>query len=477
MQPAPRALAPTRWQCASLLLLLFLLLPVLAVHPPRREDAGETARTVTVPLRRVFRERKVPRRRALGAVAPYNGGDLVNGRAPDLSETRNGQYLIDIVLGGQEYTVQLDTGSADLWVRKRSATALTYVTDATLGIEYVGAGVAGTIAYADVVLAGYAITDQAFLNADETRNLPLDGILGLAPARGSDIYTARNNAFTLGTLDPHPSSSSSSAAAAALPPVPRLPLTPRGTPFWRVALDALVVRGGVRVDLAGDEEEKGAARRRGRTAIVDSGTSMGYVSPEAAEAMYAGVEGARRCVDADAGSGSGRGRGRGRGRQAWFVPCDVAVGVGFVFGGQTIEVHPLDMSYVLPYDDGQGTVGSVCVGTFFGDAAEAEGGFALGDVFLRNAYTIFDMGNATHAETVRFVPKTDPERARAEFARARARGGNDAVPRALRPEGIDCAQRGRTALRGLVWTRVGRLTGGFDIGVRSNAVAQQQTDT
>ncbi|GJE92517.1 acid protease [Phanerochaete sordida] len=107
-------------------------------------------------------------------------------------------------------------------------------------------------------------------------------------------------------------------------------------------------------------------------AIVDSGTTLLIVDTASANAIYENVQGAE-----DASSVLGPG---------FFVfPCNTNPAVSFSIGSSTITLSADTFNFGL-LEEGS----NACVG---GVMAADEGFWVLGDVFMRNVYTEFDVGN------------------------------------------------------------------------------------
>jgi hypothetical protein len=101
-----------------------------------------------------------------------------------LDDVHNLIYIANITVGGNQYPVQLDTGSSDLWIQGPTSplpnsvqSPLTY--NLTYGIGWTF----GHISYAAVEFVGVSITNQSYLDVSTTNNPALaygaEGILGL----------------------------------------------------------------------------------------------------------------------------------------------------------------------------------------------------------------------------------------------------------------------------------------------------------
>jgi len=130
--------------------------------------------------------------------------------------------------------------------------------------------------------------------------------------------------------------------------------------FYPLALQALDV--GNRV----------VATANGVVAIVDTGTTLLIGDPQGVEILYSAIPGAK---DASAIIGPG----------FFTVPCNRIPTVGITLGNQIFNVAPAIFNLGL-------LEGNDCVGGVVG--MDGVPFWVLGDVFLRNFYTVFDQGNA-----------------------------------------------------------------------------------
>lgn len=290
----------------------------------------------------------------------------------------------------QTYTVDFDTGSSDLFLPgpncsancaghkvydpARSATAA----DAHRGFSLMygdGSSVTGE-QYSDTVsVAGLTATNQR-LGAAKTYSagfstdaFPADGLLGLAYAHISS-YAAPpvfaslvaqraaaqpRFAFKL-AADGAELFLGGADARLYTGPFAYAPVTHQG--YWQVDVQSAAVNG---------------TRAVGRLdAIVDTGTTLVVGDEVAVRALYAKIPGAR---DATLSVGMG----------FFTVPCDAIPTVGLTFAGTTFDISP------AAFNLGRVSPGAPdCVG---GIVAANQQFWIVGDVFLQNVYTVFDMGS------------------------------------------------------------------------------------
>jgi len=132
--------------------------------------------------------------------------------------------------------------------------------------------------------------------------------------------------------------------------------------FWEGALDAASV----------DGKDLGL---KGRTAILDTGTTLIIAPPADAAAVHAAIPGS---TGPDA-SGS------------FTIPCTSTASVALTFGGTSFAIQPQDMTFV-PVNAKQLT-GACLSGISAGTVGGAQE-WLVGDVFLKNAY--FSTGESFH---------------------------------------------------------------------------------
>ncbi|KAH7926143.1 acid protease [Leucogyrophana mollusca] len=131
--------------------------------------------------------------------------------------------------------------------------------------------------------------------------------------------------------------------------------------YWQVSLDS--------VNVGKTQVAKNAQ------AIVDTGTTLIATSSANAKTFYAKIPGSKERSDVFPG--------------LWTVPCSSAsqINVSLTFGGQKFAVSP--QTFVL----GAISSGSPdCMGGVMGQGAAGDA-WIVGDVFLQNVYTVYDMGN------------------------------------------------------------------------------------
>ena len=288
---------------------------------------------------------------------------------------------------GKELHMLLDTGAASTWVMasdclsqacqlhnkfgKPNSDTLTTTTK-TWKVEYATGKVAGSVVNDTITLAGMDI-DLSFGLAsdvsDDFLTYPMDGILGLARPRSNELNVPsflevlktegrlKANVFGM-SFQRHSDNTNDGEISFG----DWNPAKMEGELTW---VDTLNDAGSweINVDDAGVADEK--AGFRGKTAIIDSGTSFILIPPADAKKLHSLMPGVK-----EAG-------------EEFHLPCSSKDNVTFAFGGVSFAVSPLD--YVgEPVDD------TLCTSNIIGRQPLGPDRWLIGDVFLKNVYTVFD---------------------------------------------------------------------------------------
>ncbi|CAE7136247.1 unnamed protein product [Rhizoctonia solani] len=333
------------------------------------------------------------------------GVDLFTGLGKVTSKRQNVQltdedeelWAGEILIGtpGQKFLIDFDTGSADLWVPSAScqsegcqnkntytlsssSTAKEVTTRQKFSISYGDGSTASGPVYTDTVSAGgLSVTNQSFSAVTSESSSfsedPSDGIMGLAFSSISSIgaptfienlasqsgvsssvfsmYLASNNSelYLGGT---NSSLYTGNITYADL----------QSKTYW-------LTNGSSSVD--GTEAYSGSM-------IIDSGTTLIVGERRSVEAWWENVEYASRCPSFVCGTSG-----------YYLFPCSSPPNVTFGFGGASYDVNPeyfnlgaLDRS------------GEICVGGIVGSSGVPDNAWIVGDVFMRNVYTVFDEANS-----------------------------------------------------------------------------------
>lgn len=339
------------------------------------------------------------------AVAIANTPTTANSLGLDI-ESQDLGYLATIQMGTppQDYLILMDSGSADLWVGAENCasengggcgnhnflgpkSSSSFVdTQAPFQVTYGSGAVQGNIITDNIVVAGLALNAHTFGVAStesvqfSDNSTPFDGLMGLAqstlseqgvltpieamakaglvPAAITSYKISRladnknDGEITFGGLD---TTKFNPATLVTLPNVSK-----QG--FWESAMDSVSVDG---TDLG----------LTGRTAILDTGTTLIIAPPADALAVHQAIAGA-------ASDGQG----------GFTVPCTTNASVALTFGGATFAIDTRDLAF-QPVDPTNPT-GDCVSGISAGNIGGAQE-WLVGDVFLKNAYFSTDVTKNT----------------------------------------------------------------------------------
>ncbi|KAI0295853.1 aspartic peptidase domain-containing protein, partial [Multifurca ochricompacta] len=296
---------------------------------------------------------------------------------------------ISIGTPSQALTVDIDTGSADLWVpsgcgnchgRQFSSTSSsTYrLTNQDFSISYGTGQVSGKLARDVVSIAGFTVSDQAFgsvsTESSDFDNQPNDGLIGMAfgtIARSGqstffeNLIKERKLAQPLFSvhLSRHQERGSSVCfgcvdSSRAAGPVTWLPVISKT--YWAISMDNLWANG--------------AETPAKLTAAIDTGTTLIYVPFAIAAAFYGLIPGSKRASQYGPGF--------------WTVPCNSIKQIELSFSGRRFSIHPND--FIL----GRVSANSQdCVGGILAASTNLPSNLAIiGDEFLKSWYSTYDYG-------------------------------------------------------------------------------------
>jgi len=345
------------------------------------------------------------------STAATDGVTVANNPTADNSlgldiEAQDVGYLATIQMGTppQNFLILMDSGSADLWVGAENCqsqggggcgnhnflgvqSSSTFKdTQKPFSVTYGTGEVSGNIIQDDISIAGLvlkahtfgvAATESVDFSGDTT---PFDGLMGLAQSTLSEQRTptpieslasaglvkaaitsykisrladAKNDGeITFGDLD------QTKFDPQTLTTVKNV--NTQG--FWEGAMDAVTV----------DGKDTGL---QGRTAILDTGTTL-IVAPQSdAETVHAAIPGAQP-----------------DGQGGFTVPCNTNASVALTFGGTSFAIDPRDIAFQpLDVNNPNGDCVSGIASGNIGGATE----WLVGDVFLKNAYFSTDVGKNT----------------------------------------------------------------------------------
>ncbi|KXJ96917.1 aspartic peptidase domain-containing protein [Microdochium bolleyi] len=293
-------------------------------------------------------------------------------------------YFIDAKLGSKQKSLYmlLDTGASTTWVMGEGCQSeacnihnsfgpddsSTYTdTGAEFSVNYGSGSVTGHVIKDKMSIANLEVTMEfgaANVTSSDFKQFPFDGILGLSMNTKSflaslkDSGLVKSNTFGIslaraadGVNDgeiafggPNPSKYTGDISYTKV----------SSGNSWVIPMDGVVVNGS-------------PAKVNGLTAYIDTGTSYGFGPVSAVEAIFTQIEGAKPTTTE---------------KIVWSVPCDAKADVAITFSGKSWQISAKDL--IAKSSSGG------CEGRIFGREV-VQGAFLLGDVFLKNVYSVFDM--------------------------------------------------------------------------------------
>ncbi|KAI0675188.1 acid protease [Trametes maxima] len=332
----------------------------------------------------------------------------------DVSGTLDVLYYGPMDFGDSKMTmdIDIDTGSADLWVpvNCRGCQNPSYVPSEKS--SYVGSKqkckvvygtgqVSGTLAQDVVTISGSAATiqNQTFCAvhkvSDDLDQEPISGILGLAfgsiaacgkPTFFENLLAEKKLAASVFSVHLTRGKESGSQVCFGCYDTtktmggpgafqwnsvlsrPSISLSTTAQTYWTIAMDGLAVNG----------TQTTPTRL---IAAIDTGTSLIYVPKDVAADFYALIPGSAATMEYGSGF--------------YTFPCDTKLATSLSLGGKLYDVHPSDFNLGRIDQDSPNCVGGVLA---MGDGFP-ENLAIVGDEFLKSWYSVFD-----YAGRVGFAP-------------------------------------------------------------------------
>ncbi|KAJ6031207.1 Aspartic-type endopeptidase ctsD [Penicillium herquei] len=333
--------------------------------------------------------RKFPARRDdTYNIVKANTPTLPNSAAVD-QDGHDYSYFAVVEVGSQkeQMWLALDTGSPSSWVFGSTCTSSVctshHLFDTAKSTSYISNNSAITVGYGSGTIKGNLgqdIMSIAGLNAtfsfgDATSassafgNYPIDGILGFGRSGtagwtipsfmdvvakdghlssnivGFSLSRAKDDAKTgeinFGTVDTTKFDGN-------------ITYTATNSDIWTIPLDDVYVNGT-------------ACRLTGKRATIDTGTTYILIPPDDAATLFAQVPGS---IKSDSN---------------YIIPCNSTTKIELAFSGIKYSISPDD------YIGATSTNG--CVSTIVGYQSSGSNDWLVGDVFLKNVYSVFDFDN------------------------------------------------------------------------------------
>lgn len=301
---------------------------------------------------------------------------------------------------GKEVWMLIDSGSANTWVFGADCTSQACSKHDTIGeadsetlsitsnkwsVSYGSGDVDGIVASDNVAFAGFDI-ELGFglaLNASaEFLTYPMDGILGLGRASSNKLGTptvmdilASQNLLEENIFGIHLSRSADGATDG------QITFGSVDTSRFNGELsytNSIASDGLWEVPVEGASVDGQSLGYTGKTAVIDTGTSYILMPLEDAKALHGKIPGS---------SNSG---------ETFAIPCDTQLSIQFTFSGVTYDVSPKD--YV-----GKPDKAGKCASNIVGHQSFGPDTWMLGDVYLKNVYTVFDFDNDRIGKVVFFA--------------------------------------------------------------------------
>lgn len=360
----------------------------------RRTTTNDDTRSnaVTLPIRRVARPHLKTRQNAYNII---NSKDPTQEDSVAIDQDGNDlSYMVAVTLGDskEEYHLLLDSAASNTWVMGADCQ-----TDACKAHNTFGAGDSSSlkttsdafsITYGSGQVSGFLATDTLHIGplspsltfglasnvSNEFRSYPMDGILGigrgvaqgvpapqvmdvlsssnLIPAKLYGIHLSRardgnpDGELNLGEVNKDRFSGDINYVQAIS----------SDTGFWEIPLGSASVDG-KNVELSGS-----------RSTIIDSGTSYILMPLSDATALHGLISGSKQ----DAPNS-----------ETFSVPCDSSASIAFTYN---------NVAYKIETDDWKGgkLASGLCRSNIVGRQTFGENQWLVGDVFLKNVYSVFD---------------------------------------------------------------------------------------
>ncbi|KAI1418119.1 acid protease [Hypoxylon sp. FL1857] len=293
-------------------------------------------------------------------------------------------YFIEANFGSEKKPMYMlvDTGASTTWVMGSGCTSSACTKHNTFGpndsktyndtgsnysVEYGSGDVSGHVVSDTISIAGLEVTmpfGVANVTSDQFSQFPFEGILGLSMTPNTWLTYVRDakliqaNVFGV-ALSRNSDGANNGEIAFGAPNKAKFKGDVSYTPIqsgnsWAIPMD----------DVLYDGHSAGV---KNRLAYIDTGTTFAFGPPEDVAALY-------KLVPNSKSTDNG---------QTYSVPCNSNASVSFSFSGQSWTASAKDFTSA---PNSAGT----CFGNIYG-MEFVSGAWLLGDMFLKNVYTVFDV--------------------------------------------------------------------------------------
>ncbi|CCO36372.1 hypothetical protein BN14_10506 [Rhizoctonia solani AG-1 IB] len=322
-------------------------------------------------------------------------GSLAKRQKEPLIDEQEQLWAGNITIGtpGQQFTIDFDTGSADLWVPSSkcsttgcaphpkynpSKSSTSSKQEGFFNITYGdGSGASGPIYSDTVTVAGLSAACQYFspvtLESAVFASNPSDGIMGLAFSSISQIGapTFIENLYSQGKISA---------------PTFAFRLASSGSELYLGGINHSKYTGSITWAALTNKTywlTEGASSVNGvygykGPMIIDSGTTIIVGATSSVKHWWSHVPGSKPC-DVKACNGTG----------FYTYPCADPPSVSFTFSGRDFPISPADFNL-----GAANKTEMACVGAIVGADNVPNNAWVVGDTFMKNVYTVFDEANA-----------------------------------------------------------------------------------
>jgi len=316
-------------------------------------------------------------------------------QAVPLNDEEQEQYWdgpISIGSNSQHFIIDFDTGSSDLWVpstdctdsgcaskNKYNSSASTTSEEQSgyFEIEYGdGSSVSGPIFADGVTVGGISVTGQHFASVTNLSMAPdtFDGILGMAYPSLSNLQSppffqtaidqkaVSKSQFSFYLADNDSELYIGGSNSKLYTSDPEFHPVDTNPGYWKLTGGSVGV--GSNTSVITNIET-----------VIDSGTTCIFGPTDAVKTLWASIPNSQE-LDSQPGF--------------YSYPCNQSVDVSFSWGGKNWQLSEATFNFGTTTD----STGERCVGAIAGqDIGLGASTWLLGDSFLRNVYTIFDVGS------------------------------------------------------------------------------------